>query len=65
MVVLKADVSGKTKGWRDANSTVDSNTANKHGCGIGLNEWMHVNRKQHFVLLICELLFTACSTFQT
>jgi len=38
MVALKADVSGKTKGWTDENSTVDRNKANKHGCGTGLNE---------------------------
>jgi hypothetical protein len=38
MVALKADVSGKIKGWRDANSTVDSNESNKHGCRRGVNE---------------------------
>jgi len=38
MVALKADGPGKTKGWRDANWTVESNTTNKHGCGTGLNE---------------------------
>jgi hypothetical protein len=64
MVALKADISGKIKGWRDANSTVNSNKANKHGCRTGLNEWMHINRCQHFVLLICELLFTAVSNFR-
>jgi len=37
MVALKADISGKTKGRRDANSTVESNKANKHGCGTELN----------------------------
>jgi hypothetical protein len=37
MVVLKADVSGKTKGWRDANLTVESNKADKHGCGTWLS----------------------------
>lgn len=38
MIALKADVSGKIKGWRDTNPTVDSNKANKHGCGTGVNE---------------------------
>jgi len=38
MVAVEADGSGRSKRWRDANWTVESNTANKHGCGTGLNE---------------------------
>jgi hypothetical protein len=56
---------GKTKGWRDANSTVDRKKANKHGCGTGLNERKHINRRENFGIVICKLLFTAVGTFRT
>jgi hypothetical protein len=42
MAALKEVVSGKTKGWIDANSAVENNKANKHGCGTGINECISI-----------------------